>query len=391
MTEPITLVFADSRVQDEALLQGTYVIGGQQRTLWFKFDWQYYPLATSLADPFVIGMLFDAMEAGTPIKVQGRKLSRGLVFNLMEFQRMWHKWRPDKYSVVQIHAEEEEDRRREAGVGGIAAFTGGVDSSFILHQNLHGMSPLGLDIRAALFVQGFDIPLDNHIDFEATASDIQPIPDSAGIPLIRLSTNLREIGNWNDTHGAAIAACLTIFGKSFRFGVLGSSHPYNYLRLPWGSNPVSDPLLSSDFFRLINYGGGFSRMEKLRLLSAWPVCHGCLRVCTKYFNRNCGTCEKCMRTKLCYWTLGKPIPTTFVDRRIRAFDVVRILAFKEQEIKDYSSVFRAARRRSGSHVIVFSLGLNLIMNWLLMHVDKYVGKPDLPPTLLQRFKKLFTS
>lgn len=368
-----------------------FVFQGIPKEIWFKVPAEYEGYTSDMADAFLIGLLFPAMEWKHKIVIHGKKISKGLIVNLMEFQRAWHKWRPAKYSVVEIEASESMETFGSDDAA-ISAFTGGVDSAFILHQNMVISSSASFRIAASVFVHGFDIPLGEQADFDKSLADIRNVTESLHIPLIYVQTNLRDFGDWNDTHAAAIIACLTLFNKHFQIGLLGSSHPYDYLRFPWGSNPITDPLLSSKKFRVYNYGGGYSRMEKLELISDWLPCNEHLRVCTKYYYKNCGVCEKCVRTKLCYWTLNKKLPPTFVDRTISPFAVVRILAFKEQEIKDYRSVYNAAKVKYKVSPIFYSLAINLQINRFIHYLNYNLFRNvAFSPKLIRGLKRFFTS
>ncbi len=368
-----------------------FTLDGSPQQIWFKVPVEYAAFTTGLADPFLIGLLFPAMESDHMIVVHGKSVSRGLVLNLMEFQRAWHKWRPEKYSVVDIVAVEAQLPLIHESHA-ISAFTGGVDGAFILYENLIATSGAPFRISASLFIHGFDIPLSESADFASSLEDIRKVTSSIDIPLISIQSNLREFGDWNDTHAAAIIACLTLFNSSYQIGLLGSSHPYDYLRLPWGSNPITDPLLSSENFRVYNYGGGYSRIEKLKRIADWPACNEYLRVCTKLYFNNCGVCEKCLRTKLCYWTLSKSLPPTFIDKAISPFSVLRILAFKEQEIKDYYSMYKAAKARYKVNLLIYSLGLNIRLNKVIQYVSRnFLRNVEFSPKFIRILKRFFTT
>ncbi len=84
----------------------------------------------------------------------------------------------------------------------------------------------------------------------------------------------------------------------FSTGLIASSHAYDSLRFPWGSNPLTDPLLSSDRLQIINDGGECSRWEKAEAIAEWEPALKHLRVCHKgkQRDRNCGVCPNCLFT-----------------------------------------------------------------------------------------------
>ena len=122
-----------------------------------------------------------------------------------------------------------------------------------------------------LLVHGFDVPLDRTVVFEAVSDSSQSMLASIGMELVPMETNLRSLcGSWEDSFAAAVASCLTVLKSRFDGGMIGSSEPYDALVLPWGSNPLTDPLLGSDGFGIRHDGAEASRLEKLRVLLSWP-------------------------------------------------------------------------------------------------------------------------
>ncbi len=69
---------------------------------------------------------------------------------------------------------------------------------------------------------------------------------------------------------------------------------------PWGSHPDLDPLWSSDDVRVEHHGIDTTRSQKISAIAESAVAMRHLRVCWKNTNEtyNCGTCEKCIRTKI---------------------------------------------------------------------------------------------
>src|SRR5262249_536940 len=134
------------------------------------------------------------------------------------------------------------------------------------------------------------------------------VREASGSQLRIVSTNSKEIfqQHWGYTFAAQLAACLHLFSAEFSHALIGSSEPYNALVLPWGSNPVTDHLLSGGCLNVIHDGAAFSRTEKIAFLSGSPAALQSLKVCWEGKNqgRNCGVCEKCVRTLLNFLAVG---------------------------------------------------------------------------------------
>lgn len=344
--------------------------GQKERLLWYEVPKKFESYLTQSADPYVRAILFLAMEANKNIEIPGLKLSGSLVRNLEEFQRAWSKWKPGRYNVVHIEGDIENSPGRPVDDAAISTFTGGVDSSFTLYMNLlkTTKSYLPYPIRSAIFVHGFDIPLSEKRLFDSSTDEIRKVTHELQVPLVTLRTNLKEFGAWDDIHASAIISCMSLFGNKFNMGILGSSHPYDYLRFPWGSNPLSDPLLSSDSFKVINYGGGYSRLEKIDLLSQWNTFNENIRVCTEHYYHNCGNCEKCIRTKLCYAALNKQVPDTFTDKTLSKRKILGIVAFRKQEILDYERLRNFGSKHSKQRMLFKYLNINILLNRLIQSI-----------------------
>jgi hypothetical protein len=130
---------------------------------------------------------------------------------------------------------------------------------------------------------------------------------------LTMATNFRNLGeNWEHSHGAALASALHFLKGRYRSGVIASSHSYERLRLPWGSNPVTDPLLSSEHFTVVHHGCGFSRQEKAAFVADWPEAMHLLRVCWEgpQKDRNCGSCLRCVGTAICFAIHNASIPSS---------------------------------------------------------------------------------
>jgi len=111
----------------EARLHGG---GGKPLSLRHRIPLSLKDQVTDWADPFVIGMIFPAMQIGKPVLVEG-PVSPSLLFNLEEFMTMWAVWKPDRYRAVDITAEVEKEPPGQPEKGlAVMAFSGGIDSCF---------------------------------------------------------------------------------------------------------------------------------------------------------------------------------------------------------------------------------------------------------------------
>jgi len=298
------------------------VLKGRQR-FWYRFSSELQPALTGSCDPFVLPAVFIAMQRHANLVVHGQ-VSPSLLKNLVEFQAAWASWRLGVYTPIEIIADEERECQLNPERGVIAAFSGGLDSTFTVWRHSKGLAGRqNLKIQAALMLHGFDIPLNQPDAFTRATHKARILLDGLGIKLITLVTNLKKTEiKFNDAHPALLASCMLLFQSAYATGLIASSNTYAFMNIPWGSNPLTDRLLFSDSFTTIHDGAAFSRLNKVKALAAWPEAAQYLRVCVRGKERdeNCCRCEKCVRTILIYRALGLGLPACFsrdvTDRQI---------------------------------------------------------------------------
>ena len=315
-----------------------------EKEIWFQIEKSVPLPLEDDCDAYLLAVLMDAMRENRRIEVLG-SVSKYLLSNLVEFQAAWAKWRPTVYSCVDIFATmERHDHVKKNGA--ICAFSGGVDATFSVWRHFHSKySHRSQTLNACSIVHGFDIPL-SHIDaFESAKKRAQDTLGDIGLNLTPTKTNFREISkaHWEDACSLALVAALNNFKNIAGTCIIGSSEPYDSLVIPWGSSPITDHLLSSGDFSVIHDGASHNRTEKVREISEWHVGANNLRVCWQgdLKDRNCGSCEKCVRTKLNFLAIGSPIPDCFPSSNI--LDDIKNVELKSnlvrsewQQIYDYA-------------------------------------------------------
>jgi hypothetical protein len=252
-------------------------------------------------DGILFALIFHAMKEGLDLKLEGPASVETLI-NLKEFQLAWSSWRPLRYKRIQVESSCIVERSVNESDHVISAFSGGVDATFTLFNHAPTTKGLHRKLAACMLVHGFDITLDNHLDFASVLNKAQQLHARHGLKTFWVKTNIKALGlqNWEDSFSAQLVSCLQLFSHDFSVGLVGSSEPYNALVIPWGSNPITDYLLSGSAMRIVHDGAGFSRTQKVEALSQIPSAIDSLRVCWsgEKQDRNCGRCEKCVRTKL---------------------------------------------------------------------------------------------
>ena len=279
--------------------------------LWFKLEAGFAEtISPDDCDMFALAMLADAMKAKCALEIRGR-VSEGLISNLLELQQVWSHWW-DELEPVEIKASGTL-RAHPPKEGSVCAFSGGLDAAFTLRQ--HNKILCGnrsQDIRYAMLVHGFDIAIADEDHFAQAVTQCRASLTDTGVTLVRAASNFRHVSKvkWDFAYGAAVASLLTAFKNKVGAGLIASSHPYGLLRRS-GASPVTDHFFGSDSFRVRHDGASHTRTQKADVVGRWHAGRDRLRVCWEDgSDKNCGECEKCIRTSLNFLACGHPIPAS---------------------------------------------------------------------------------
>ncbi|WP_169393139.1 MULTISPECIES: hypothetical protein [Psychrobacter] len=288
----------------------------KEKKLWFIYPTNLPMPEDNDCDSYLLAALLPAMKMKADIIVYG-SVSKELLSNLTELQYVWHKWLPEEFFLIDIKVDSIRDNETRAE-GAVAAFSGGADAQFTAYRHATGKAGYGNQLLlAGVLVHGFDIPLADTKGFLGATKMASEVLENLNINLLTVSTNIRELWeiNWEYYFAAGVASVLSGFKKYAGIGLVGSSEPYDALLTPWGSHPITDPLLSTGSFMIIHDGAGFSRSEKIEILSDWDLGVKKLRVCWAGGNHdsNCGKCEKCVRTRLNFLLADVVNPACFND------------------------------------------------------------------------------
>lgn len=273
--------------------------------------------APGRGDHALVVALLHAMRHRLDIRVEG-DVSPRLLDGLETLQAIWTRWAPDRYAPVSITVTREiEAPAPSAASGGVFAFSGGVDSSYTFFKHLRGLAGRATcRPTAALLVHGMDIPLDQPDVFAGALARGHRMLDGTDVPLLPVRTDARRLPmDWEQSYGLQLTGCLLIFQGAFRAGVSGSCEPYEDLIMPWGATPLTIPLCSTGAMHIVHDGCEASRSEKVDWLATHTKACDNLRVCWQgpALDRNCGCCEKCVRTMLNFWCLGHAVPAAFPE------------------------------------------------------------------------------
>lgn len=276
-------------------------------TIWWEVDREYGDALSPTSDPFLVSLFPLASLLGEPLELEA-PVSIELVEQCHQVMSVWQGWYPwlkwIEMSPSSFSQVEGAGGTPDARITG-QFFSGGADSFFTL---LHAPPPTAPEDLIQVF--GFDIPLERPEENEARLNRAKAISEILGKHVVEVTTNLMKTSfrlvPWGQiSHGAAFAAVAHALSNRYKSAIISSSHDNHHL-IPWGSHPVTDPLFGTKRTPILHYGADFTRAEKVRFLSDFDLALDNLHVCYHEASaRNCGRCEKCLRTMVSLDLLGK--------------------------------------------------------------------------------------
>ena len=284
------------------------------RTLWFEVPAEFCDWVTPRADPFLVASLFQLMIEGEPVRIRG-DLSASLLEPLRGYMDLWISWRPTLCRPIEISADNLLEDHVAEKSDTVLLFSGGLDAQASLQRHLRAeVDNRTRKIGACIYARGFMNGLEDTSRYRAALENAKASILTFGdgkIPLIPIVSNWEELNTKTmpDSIGTGLISFLHLFKSQFGRGMLSSSMT-NFDMRPYGSHPFSDPLLGHSSFQVECDDTTSTRLDKALYLSDKPEVLERLLVCHNFDDEaeNCGECEKCYRTALCFVVHGKDVP-----------------------------------------------------------------------------------
>lgn len=368
-TRPLIVRLTEKRSEGRVVRSASF--GNQQ--VWWELAGPEHSLPAPLVahDMAATALVFVAMHRGQDLYIDG-PVTYSLLKNMEDLVACWVAWRPDLYRPIRVGAAQElPDSAIPAPYAprAVAAFSGGLDASFTAWRHVTGRAGRrSYSLHAGVLIQGFDIALDAKAAFDTTIASAADTLHSISVPLVTLKTNWRTVAcvNWEMEFGNGVATCLRNWQGSASAGLVGSDEDYARLVLPWGGNPITYTMLSSRDFQIVYDGGEFARTEKAEGILDWPVGLRNLRVCWEgpTTGRNCGRCEKCLRTKLNFMAVGAVLPESLAGRPSDA-QILRLRAANHAQLVLLEEIVQIAETRQINESWLRMLKLSIRKNRFL--------------------------
>lgn len=299
---PVEVTFNNGRVRIAASVSCQAQGISWPEQLWYELPRELEDRLSLRADGFLVALLLQAMSLGEDIRVEGAVSAR-LLRNLEIYQSVFSAWFPAALRPVGIVPRDFMAPPAIVGSPAVAAaFSGGVDSTFTLldHSGVDE-TDAAYRITHALFVHGFDIPLTAPEIYDAWAGRFRASLLPLGVELIEVRTNVRQFVDrlpWVWTHGSALGSVALMLEAMLTRFYIPASASYTDLE-PWGSHPITDPLMSTESME-IHHDGCLPRVDKILRIADWPGSKSGLRVCWEHpdSSRNCCRCHNCVMTMI---------------------------------------------------------------------------------------------
>jgi hypothetical protein len=287
--------------------------GGAEEVVWVDVPMTLAGDLPERHDMWLLWLLPHAFETQCVLDLGG-PVDATLLQNAQALMDIWCRWAPGRRPIA-IRAEPVVNPGQRAAHGRRTGlfFTAGVDSYFSLLHHDEAIRAHADSCRAPIadliYVWGFDVPLAHVEEYARKHADLKLIAESHGKSLVTLDTNLRQTGverHWGEVmHGPALGGVALLLGSRLSDVLLSSWYLRSDPVDPCGSTPITDPLMSTAQTRTHPYGMDHGRFEKIALISRSQQALDSLHVCWKGGTaRNCGICEKCLRTMIALEILG---------------------------------------------------------------------------------------
>jgi hypothetical protein len=276
---------------------------------WFDVPERYGEQLSQSGNAWLAYLIPLAADLGEPLRIS-KPIDRTLMINVQRLVRIWKSWYPRLHEVpIEADVVDTEPPTRAGRTG--AFFSGGADAWFTLlwHTSNPGGSTTS-EIDDLISVWGLDIALDNPQGFRRMRGLLQEAAAQFNMEPLDVATNLRDTYWWRRWvwgpvgHGSALASIGLALEGRYKELLIPGTHRYDDL-VPWGSHPLTDPLLSTRWTKIVHDGAGFNRWEKIEIVVKCELAMRTLQVCWETGSyENCEACAKCYRTMTALMLLG---------------------------------------------------------------------------------------
>lgn len=285
---------------------------GSTYDLWYSVEKEYKDyICIERSDAFVVNLLFYAMEHKLDIICE-EKISEKLYYQLTEYFIPSVSKNIGKYQPINIIADVTNEQLETANaVGG--SLSGGVDSFYTLLRHLDRKETSYNITHLTFFNAGASGQYggeEARVKYQNRIAWIKDVADNLGKKLICIDTNINEFlqENHQATHTLRTLSLPLLLQKLFSryyFASGVSFKKFEFIEKDCATYDLLNVLcLSTENLQFYSSGGEVSRLEKVKYISNFDITYSRLNVCVAE-DINCSKCEKCQRTMMELYVLGK--------------------------------------------------------------------------------------
>lgn len=290
-----------------ARIEPTVRIPHLPERLWYRFPETYQSYISARSDSFLLSLFLLAMYLGEELQVEGT-VSPQLAHNMSTIQDTYlktHSKQVRDLQRVQINYKKlQELSPTQAGKGVACAFSGGIDSSYVLYSNL--INPTEANVKRlthGIFVDGFDIFLHQPGTYRNLYRKYTHFFEQLGLELLTVHTNVYSFTqfrvDWTIAHDPALVGIALIFANLLKCFYKPGGNEFKQGKEVRASYTCV-PLMSTESMQIILDHPHLTRLEKLEQMADWWGVQQNLRVCINpYKNADgsaCYRCAKCLNT-----------------------------------------------------------------------------------------------
>lgn len=342
--------------------------------------------ANTIYNDFAAWLLLPiAMRTGKNLLINGAGTPT-TTRNAQMLSRVWESWMPTHFRSVEVGFQKLIERPGATPRKELCFFSGGVDSTHALLRRVSdGMQ------RDLLTVHGMEYKPGDEARFQAfrehTTAFSSKVTDTHIIAKTNAYTTYDKyhinLPGIHITHIFALTGIGFLFSENYDRIAIAADYRQDqqFISHPWGSNSVTNRHFSDGQTSLFTYDDDLTRSEKMPLISSSTTALSSLTFCTDYKSRpkNCGVCQKCVRTKLMFMSTTGSVPDIFLENSISQDWYLEFDTKKNYQRAFLIDVLHSAQAAGREHQIP---------GWGAAW--EHVRRPPKPKTALARFIKSFS-
>jgi hypothetical protein len=280
-----------------------------------------------------------AMRENKRLHIKGKGTEK-TIQNAKKLSQVWASWMPSHFTDIDVTFDEVVS----ADVSGnyieneICFYSGGIDSTYSIASKTKN------EKRPLLTVHGMEYAFDDNEKFKSFIEKTKPFTDIYAKERIFVKTNAYTVYNKykvntkqnHITHIFVLSAVGFLYTGYTKTLLIAADYRLDqqFMVFPWGSNSATNYLFNDGITSLITANDTITRSDKIPFLMESKQILNSLTFCVDKKSRpyNCGTCSKCIRTKIMFFAATGEIPDIFINKDINdnLFDTFNINSKSEQ-------------------------------------------------------------